>query len=112
MSGRRAASVYGPQVAFSDQNWSEFKDAAGSFYGGLTSEMPLKIFPEGLKSPAAVYCRAVAECGLSFPATGEEVVDFTPKARGDNKYEAGVGHCRAALMAFIACLVSISPEDR
>lgn len=82
--------------------WANVARIAQDFMGEFTQEQLIEIFPKGPKTPAAVWIRAQAECGLTGPIDAADVHAFIVRVREDPEYQPGKGHKRAALMAFIA----------
>ena len=55
------------RINLGDPSWVSITETAKTWYAGISREQLVEVFPEGLRSPAAVFCRAVAECGLTHP---------------------------------------------
>lgn len=88
----------------------------------FTEDELLDLFPEGLRTPAALFARLQVECqfGVSSPITASRLTAFVLDNRDAPEFQASKGgHCRRVMMAFIGiaaaacsdrCLRDLSPE--
>lgn len=78
---------------------------------GITDAEIRAFMPEGLRTPAAAYCRLQAYDPITLN-TPNDLIQWCIQKRSDARYDARVGHRRAAWIVCVACVVHMIDQKR